>query len=274
MSKLPWECRVWCTRWFNRGRYLLAVPRVFRNWWAWPLPKLGIGVVLETRRGLRFLVRAKSTDLATLNEAMIRRPYLSSDLIMLRENSLVVDVGANIGDFSVEAAKLCPKGRIVAVEPVAEFAAMIEINKLLNNVANIEVAQVALGSIDAEVDIQLAGNASSIHWQRRGGIQRVRQTSLARLMEELGIEKIDLLKLDCEGAEWDILPNALEVLPRIEQICMEYHPLNDWSGDKLALFLRDMGFTVRLTHGGWNGMLWATRNQASAESANQLVIGL
>jgi FkbM family methyltransferase len=259
MNRLRWELRVFFSKWRNRTRYLFAAPRVFRNWWAWPLPKLGIGVVLETRRGMRFLVRSGTTDLSTLNEALVLRPYLCSDLIELREDSVVVDVGANIGDFSIEVAALCPRGRIVAIEPVIESAAMIEINKLLNELTNIEVVQVALGSSETEVEIKLAGNASSLYWKKGRQVQKVRQTNLSRLMDERRIGHIDLLKLDCEGAEWEILPNSSEVLPQISQICMEFHPMNGWTGDKLATYLRNAGYKVEFTQGGWNGTLWATR---------------
>jgi FkbM family methyltransferase len=210
---------------------------------------------------MRFLVRPKTTDLATINEALVLRPYLCSDLIELREDSVVVDVGANTGDFSIEVAALCPRGRIVAVEPVIESAAMIEINKLLNELTNLEVVQVALVSSESEVEINLAGSASSLYWKKEGQqqVQRVRQTNLARLMDELLIGHIDLLKLDCEGAEWEILPKSSEVLPLISQICMEFHPMNGWTGDKLATYLRSAGYKVEFTQGGWNGALWATR---------------
>ncbi|HTW88501.1 MAG TPA: FkbM family methyltransferase [Candidatus Binataceae bacterium] len=225
--------------------------------------------MLETRRGTRFLVRPRTTDLGTLNEALVLRTYLSSELIELREDSVVVDVGANMGDFAVEVGSLCPRGRIVAVEPVTEFAAMIEINKLLNALTNIEVVQVALGSSEAEVEINLAGNASSLYWKKADQAQKVRQTSLARLMDELRIGQIDLLKLDCEGAEWEILPNASELLPRVRQICMEFHPMNGWTGERLAAFLRDAGYTVEFISGGWNGPLWATRNSKDARSSSR-----
>jgi hypothetical protein len=78
-------------------------------------------------------------------------------------------------------------------------------------------------------------------------------------MEERQIEHIDLLKMDCEGAEWEILPNSSEVLPHVRQICMEFHPMNGWTGDKLATYLRNAGYKVEFTEGGWNGALWATR---------------
>src|SRR5208337_3994018 len=81
------------------------------------------------------------------------------------------------------------------------------------------------------------------------------------LMKELAIERINLLKLDCEGAEWDILPAAEEVLPKIQQICMEFHSMQGWTPEKLAVWLSEPGYKVRHTSGSWNGLLWAYRSQ-------------
>ena len=58
--------------------------------------------------------------------------------------------------------------------------------------------------------------------------------TLERLMEDYSIDTLDLLKLDCEGAEWDILPAAERVLPRVRQICMEFHCERGWTAAKLA----------------------------------------
>jgi hypothetical protein len=78
-------------------------------------------------------------------------------------------------------------------------------------------------------------------------------------MREQGLERIDLLKMDCEGAEWDILPEAEPVLPRIRQICMEFHCERGWTSERLAAWLRERGYRVWHTAGQWNGMLWAVR---------------
>ena len=78
-------------------------------------------------------------------------------------------------------------------------------------------------------------------------------------MAEQGIQRIDLLKLDCEGTEWDILPSSIDILPKIGQICMEFHPDRGWTVEKLAGLLRDGGFEVIHTPARWNGFLWATR---------------
>jgi FkbM family methyltransferase len=172
---------------------------------------------------------------------------------------VVVDVGAHVGDFTLEAAILCPQGRIYAVEPVAEFSTMIQINKLLNGFENIEIISAALGASQGVAKINLSGSSSSLHWGDGNQVQQVRQTTLARLMSDCQIDRIDLLKMDCEGSEWEILPNSEAILPKISQICMEYHPRDGWTGEKLATFLQSAGYTVEFTQGGWNGSLWASR---------------
>jgi hypothetical protein len=83
--------------------------------------------------------------------------------------------------------------------------------------------------------------------------------SLGRLVADLAIARIDLLKLDCEGAEWDILPAAEPVLAQVQQICMEYHVERGWTPQRLAEWLKSLGFEVNHTPGHWNGLLWARR---------------
>src|SRR5438477_8125850 len=108
MRKFRWELSVFASRWRNRLRYVRLVFSAYRNWWALPLPKLGISVVLETRSGLRYLVRPGTTDLAVVNEAVMLNPYLSAGHLTLPEDAVVLDVGANIGDFTMQLAKACP----------------------------------------------------------------------------------------------------------------------------------------------------------------------
>jgi FkbM family methyltransferase len=233
---------------------------VFRNWWAWPLPKLGVGVTLELRNGLRYRVRSGTTDLAVVNEAAILNPYLGPGYLQLSEDAIVIDVGANIGDFTVHVASLCPRGRIYAVEPLADNVEMIVLNSGLNGISNVEIVQVALGASEGEVEIDVAGSHSSTYYRTRdAATQRVRLTTLAILMKEHGIDRVDLLKMDCEGAEWDILPCSDEILPRIRQICMELHLAGGWTSEKLANWLRDRGYEVIHTPAVWNGRLWAIR---------------
>ncbi len=87
MNQLRWKLLVFRSRWRDRLRYLLAAPHLYRNWWAWPLPKLGVSVVLELRNGLRYFVRSGSTDLAVVNEATTLNSYLGPGYLKLQEDS-------------------------------------------------------------------------------------------------------------------------------------------------------------------------------------------
>ena len=78
-----------------------------------------------------------TTDLAAVNEAAILNPYLGSPYIVLPLDATVIDIGAYIGDFAVQVARACPRGRIVAVEPVRAHVQMIETQKSLNQVRHI-----------------------------------------------------------------------------------------------------------------------------------------
>jgi len=268
LRRWRWVLHVFAVRWRIRAGYLWSVPRVYRNWWAWPLPKLGVGVVLELRGGARYYIRPHSTDLSVVNEAVILDPYLRSGYIQLPANSVIVDVGANIGDFAVQLALRCPRGCVYAVEPLAENVKMIALNSLLNDLtARIQVVPVALGAQPGESDICVAGNASSAYFvDQRAPVERVRVTTLPLLMADYNIEWIDLLKLDCEGAEWDVFPACEAVLPKIGQICMEYHTANGWTGERLAEWLQARGFETRISAGPWNGALWARSIPLAARS--------
>jgi FkbM family methyltransferase len=259
VATLVWRLRVFASRWRYRARYAIAAPFVYRNWWALLLPKLGMDIVLVLRSGLRFHIRARSGDLGVVNEAFILKPYLAAGGVDVPEDGVVVDIGANIGDFSLQAAQRCPTGRVIAVEPVAEHVRILRRHVAMNDLPHVTCVHAAVGATDGVSEIANDGVTSR---QTPGGerVEAVRQMTLLALMEEHALQHVDLLKLDCEGAEWDILPAAEQVFPRIRQICMEYHCERGWTPERLAAWLRARGYSVRHTSGEWNGLLWAVRS--------------
>jgi len=249
---------VWLSRWRNTARYVFALPFTYRNWWAVPLPKFGRSVALELRNGTKYLVRAGTTDLAAVNEAAILNPYLRSPYIVLPEDATVIDIGANIGAFTMQVARRCPRGRILAVEPVSANVQMIEAQIALNQLSNVQTVRAAVGATCGMTGVTGTGMTARVS-EGEGPLVVVEMITLERLLEEYAVDTLDLLKLDCEGAEWDILSAAERVLPRIRQISMEFHSERGWTAAKLAIWLRAQGFTVSHTAGSWNGLLWARR---------------
>lgn len=261
LREFRWRFSVFRSRWRRRLHYITRAPHTYRNWWAIVLPKLGMSVVLRLRSGVRFRVRSGTSDLAVVNELAMANAYLETGFDELPADAIVMDVGANIGAFALQMAHSYPTGRVYAVEPVDEHCVIIEAQKRLNSVANVTSIHLALGGREGETAIHLEGSSSSSVWAsgKATGVENVRQTTLPVLMAELGISRLDLLKLDCEGAEWDIIPAAEEVLPRIRRIAMEFHCTAEWTAERLADWLRARGYNVRHTPSSWNGMLWAER---------------
>src|SRR5918995_5689793 len=255
-ARVRWRLSVFRSRWRDRIRYVLNAPRVYQNWWAMPLPKLGIDTVLRLRNGTRYHVRGGTLDLSVVNEQAFSNPYLGSGFITLNADSVVIDVGANIGDFAVTAARACSAGRVVAVEPLRSAGRIIEAQALLNGLSNITWLHAVLSDRNGTAAANRPGSAYDT---AQGSAEQIDSRTLPQLMSDFHLDRVDLLKLDCEGAEWDILPAAESVLPRIRQIAMEFHCERGWTAEKLANWLRSRGVAVRHTGGTWNGLLWARR---------------
>jgi hypothetical protein len=101
----------------------------------------------------------------------------------------------------------------------------------------------------------------------RQGRIAVAAVSLADALARLATDRVDLLKLDCEGAEYDILMRTTpDVLSRIDRIVMEYHDHRpDVRHPALAAFLRHSGYRVdvfpNVVHPGEIGYMRASRVQ-------------
>jgi hypothetical protein len=182
MRRAIWQWLVFWSRWRNRLRYVAAAPLVYRNWWVLPVAKLGVGVVLELRNGLRYHIRPHTTDLGVINEACLLDPYFGAGHIALPDDAIVIDVGANIGDFTLQAVRRCPSGHVIAIEPLGEHVRIIDAHVAMNGIRNVTCIQAALGGEDGESMVADNGSCS-----RSGtGTELVRLKTLSLLMDEQG----------------------------------------------------------------------------------------
>lgn len=146
----------------------------------------------------------------------------------IKPTDVVLDLGANIGGFSLRAAKLAK--HVYAVEPlfVNELNANIELNNLQDKIT---VLPFGVGS----------GERILINYF---GTENIVQTyPLSKILEMIP-EKVDFLKCDIEGAEWTINPEDIANIPRME---FEVHQGRDsCMPEKLELleFIRENWDTV------------------------------
>lgn len=170
--------------------------------------RLGATVRLESRLDLLVLAEIVCDDVYRLRA-------LDPDA------TLIVDVGAGIGEFAVPAAMRYPRARVVAIEPDPGRFELLRRNVSRNALSNVELHRAAAGRPESS-DVPLG--------------------------RFLGSGYVDLLKIDCEGAEVDVLLGlAPDELARVGRVALEWHRGPGAPRDEqAAAILRSHGFRVDL----------------------------
>ena len=242
--------------------------KTFKNWWLYLAYKYGIAnaktLVFETRSGL--IVEVPERLLQTFKEIFMDECYLAGLESNIPADSTIIDIGANAGYFTLFAASLYPRAKIFSFEPVPVNYAQLKRNRNLNSTREINCFPQAVAGLAGVINLTFDPSDSFTTSATMFASEKVAEKSLAvpcvtleQLMDENGLEKCDLLKMDCEGAEYDILYNCSpEYLQRIDQIAMEVHRGNNENQniDALESFLGQQGFSTRRRP---VGMLWAWR---------------
>ena len=166
--------------------------------------------------------------------------------------NVVLDLGANIGVFSVYAARLMGARRVIALEPVSGTFAKLKQNLASNNLDGaVTAVQKGIAGEAGTRSIQLGVSSphSSLYYRgdptfETGRTEDVTITTLDRLFADFDLDQVDVCKLDCEGGEVEALLAADDgVLRRIKCLTMEYHFPGNLS-DKQTFFgrLERVGF--------------------------------
>ena len=143
---------------------------------------------------------------------------------------VVMDIGANCGSASVFFSSTYPQARILAFEPARVPYRVLTQNARRWN--RIEPFNIGLSDRDDQVVLYEgeAGTGSSSVFRRPGTTNRTERISLrsARAwLEEHGVSRVDILKVDTEGCEMPILSDLRPVLPKVQVIYLEFHSEED-----------------------------------------------
>lgn len=212
------------------------------------------------RGGLRFRVRG-AMDVWIVKETCLDRDYERIGA-PVQDGWTLLDIGAALGDWAVDVATRCPRCTVHAYEPSPDSLALLRENLRLNGIEHVTVWGEALTGQAALVTLDVSGAA--VQHRVGGGTLTVPAIPLREALARLPGGACDLLKMDCEGSEYDILFNADEAsLARVRRLVMEVHDgVTPFTRDDLAAFLRERGFRVSLHPGAWRrelGLLYATR---------------
>ena len=211
-------------------------------------------------QGMKFLIRKKvSSDIYVIWEGFARNQY--SFIYPFLKNAIVIDIGTNIGDTAI---LFCTKGarKVYAYEPHPFFFEMALKNIELNNLnSKVMIYPYGIGTREEKIvikDDSLMGPTGSFGSKKIEGAKE-RELSIVPFSKILeSIKDIDVLKMDCEGAEFDaIFSCPIPLLKKIKILAIEAHD----NPAKLIKYLEDIGFDIKIigeTQTGLNykGMLF------------------
>src|SRR4030067_3033400 len=229
-----------------------------RNWPSYVAERTGIAsgktLTYRLRNGAVIKVRAGTSDTELLREILVSKCYNPPGFEIGREDT-VIDIGAHIGSFSIIASKLADRGIVPSFEPMPDNFTMRREHVAMNNAKNVRLHEFAVSdSIDVRT-LSISPSHTGSHsfypqiWAAAKPLLEVivKTTTMQAFVDSEGIDTIDFLKMDCEGAEYEILYNCPdEILNRVRKISMEHHQVDGNNANPPARkkYLESKGFSV------------------------------
>ena len=254
----------------NYLNVIIPIIKICQNWHVVILCKIFNLKIkeIQLRNGIRFDINSiiPKAELSMLVETWFNHDYTPIGF-EINEKDLVIDIGANSGFFSIFAAKKALKGTVVSFEPVPELVSKIKRNIYLNNISNIKLEQIGISNKEGHSEFYVSKTHNGCHslFKRDNSDSKIiiKTMKLEDYCFKNNIQKINLLKIDCEGAEYTIF-NSLSTAflkNNIEKIAMEYHDvINNNKHEEIVNLLTSNGFSTKVLGDFNSGYIYAINN--------------
>jgi len=139
----------------------------------------------------------------------------------LKPEMVFVDIGANVGEFTLAAAKLLDRGRVIAFEPHPNIYRQLGRSVELNHYNNVSLFNLALGREGGSLDLYGPTDAHNegMYSLIKGAVRtevvaKVPIETLDEIFEREALERVDFIKIDVEGAELFVLQGGTKTIER------------------------------------------------------------
>ena len=227
-------------------------------------------ITVRNSDGVYFIARPKFEDLARFLFSKAVAKWEPISIFKPTEKEIIVDVGANVGYYTVNLAPLVRKGKVISIEADPESCEILKTNCKLNNLSNVEIYNCAAADKKGEVTLYQSDTHSginSIFLENSPDLKNkntvVQTVTLDSLLENE--KRIDWMKVDVEGAELSVLRGAKDTLQKTKRILIEIHEHilqeNNENPEEVIEILEKNGFSVKLLDYDWD----------STKSPNQIL---
>lgn len=144
---------------------------------------------------------------------------------LVKQGNLVLDIGANIGYYSVMLSKLVGKsGKVIAFEPTEHFRKTLRMNLDANNITNVEVIDIGLSDKDQKLEIDIGPSSATLHsplgFDSIESKEVINLTTLDSFVQKHNILQIDFIKIDVDGHEPFFFEGAWKSLNKYNPIVL------------------------------------------------------
>jgi FkbM family methyltransferase len=196
--------------------------------------------IVETKEGYKFQV-------TTASDYLLIREMMEDMYGKIEKDWYVVDIGAQKGVFTIRAATFAKE--VHAYEPSEENFNALDKNLELNKMTNVHANMMAVAGKSGTMDLILS-KSSLTHslykgiGEPTGKVQKVIVVNLDDVARD--IPKIDFLKIDCEGSEYEMFYSAKPwTIDKIQRFMIELHPHDNYTNEGFIKFLEEKGFQVK-----------------------------
>jgi len=200
---------------------------------------------------LKCIIRNKSDAIAFL-EVFFLNTNDWIDEFKIKEKDIVIDIGAHVGYFSIHSSINAKNGKIFAFEPYDKSFEILMKNLNINKIKNVIPENLGVSKHTGTSTLYLKKDfaiGNSVYKNSNLDLKiDIKTISVQDIIKKNDIQKIDILKLDCEGAEYEILLNLdQETLLKIKKIVSEMHPnIENFEIEQVKKFLIKNGFDVKI----------------------------
>ena len=243
---------------FKKIKLIIMALLKINNFWDYILDYLGLkkGYIIYKIKDKKIKTRANTIDKRIITELVLDNKYFPGWL-KLKKNALIIDLGAHIGIFSILASGYDKK--IYSIEPLKENFEMI-LEQIKLNKYKILPFKLVIANKKGKIKLYQGTHFArpSIVRKEKTDYEIVESITLKEFFEINKIKKCDLLKIDVEGAEYQILYSTPDyIFKKIDKIVMEVHKIEGETKDKLIEFLKNKNF--KINYNKKEGFLWAVR---------------